>query len=106
MGDAIENYHEGLEKAKSKDGYAEVITEPPYNHKTLVIVNISAASSELYIERASRFVYSLNTGQTIKADIVSVSDGTMYEGFIITGSKSGGMIPPPSPHIQRIEVNG
>lgn len=81
------------------------LTRPPTNHQTLVVVNICAESTPNYIERAKRFVYSLNTPKTMKADIVTVSDGKLYYGLVITGSTPGGLSVESSHHVQIIEVN-
>lgn len=60
-------------------------------HQTLVVVFVKHDPSPLFIERSGRFVTSLNLTETIKADIVSLSDGILYSGLVWTGQKPGGM---------------
>jgi len=58
-------------------------------HQTLVVALTSIRSSEKFLERSSRFVTSLNTPETIKADIMSMCDGDLYLGLIATGNGNG-----------------
>ena len=61
------------------------------NHQTLVIVNVKEGATSSHVERAERFVTSLNLESTIKADIMSASDGNLYRGLVWTGEKPGGV---------------
>ena len=58
-------------------------------HQTLVAVLTKRDASEKFTERSTRFVNSLNHPTTIKADIISVSDGVFYEGLIFVGKNYG-----------------
>lgn len=60
-------------------------------HQTLVLVNVRKNASQGAVERATRFVSSLNTQDTIKADIMSASDGNIYSGLVWTGISPGGV---------------
>jgi len=60
-------------------------------HQTLVLVNVRKDASGTCVERATRFVTSLNTQDAIKADIMSASDGNVYAGLVWTGTSPGGI---------------
>lgn len=83
----------------------EPIDEVPSNHSTLVVINISSGSSDKLRERAKRFVSSLNTESTMKADIVTVVDGKMYAGLVILPGVPGGFVPSMIGQTQLIIVN-
>ena len=59
------------------------------NHQTLVVVEVQRNANSTWVERAVRFVTSLNTSSTIKADILSTADGVLYDGLIWTGVRPG-----------------
>ena len=59
-------------------------------HQTLIAVNVKNKPNDLQVERATRFVSSLNNVASIKVDVVSVADGKVYEGLVWTGTKPGG----------------
>ena len=69
------------------------ITEIPegFSHQTLVIIDVSAMSPTTFMERMKRFVGGLNTPDTMKANVVTVTDGKMYAGLTFTGDKAGGL---------------
>lgn len=78
----------------------ETLTTPPVElkaiptgpHRTLVIIEASANSSDAFKERAKRFVSgSFNTSDAMKAQIVTITDGKIYAGLVFTGEKSGGL---------------
>ena len=58
-------------------------------HQTLVAVFTKKDASEKFVERSTRFITSLNHSNTIKADIISVSDGVFYNGLIFVGKNYG-----------------
>ena len=68
------------------------LTEIPegFSHQTLVIIEVSAMSPSTFMERMRRFVGGLNTPDTMKANVVTVTDGKMYAGLTFTGDKAGG----------------
>ena len=59
-------------------------------HQTLVMVLTSRRVSDKFIERSARFVTSLNNSDTIKADVMSVTDGCLYLGLGAFGDIPGG----------------
>ena len=59
-------------------------------HQTLVVVFSSQYASLKFIERSNRFINSLNTASTIKADVMTVADGVFYFGLVTLGNKPGG----------------
>jgi hypothetical protein len=52
------------------------LTEIPegFSHQTLVIIEVSAMSPSTFMERMRRFVGGLNTPDTMKANVVTVTD--------------------------------
>lgn len=85
--DPIANAQEIAEKAL--DGGQE-IQQLPDSHQLLVVIEICEDSGSKFKERAARLLGSLNTTSTIKADVISVTDGKMYEGLHLTKGKPGG----------------
>lgn len=59
-------------------------------HKTLVLVYISEEANDICKGRALRFVSSLNQPDTIKADIMTAADGTIYAGLNFKGKTDKG----------------
>ena len=89
-----------------KASKAKPINNVPCNHRTLTIINISYNSSPSQKERAIRLVNCLNTEMTIKSDVVTVSDGLMYNGLVFIGTSPGGLKVEPvqGKHEQVVEV--
>lgn len=88
------NAEEGYEKLTEQLMLdpAELKGIPTGPHRTLVIVEASANSSDAFKERAKRFVSgSFNTSDAMKAQIVTITDGKIYAGLVFTGEKSGGL---------------
>jgi len=77
-----------------KQGYEAIeiedILQGHVRHQTIVIVEASANSTATFRERAQRLVGGLNTAETIKANVVTITDGKMYAGLVFTGKESGG----------------
>jgi hypothetical protein len=60
-------------------------------HQTLIVVETKESPPHEFVNRSTRLVTSLNTYDTIKADIVSLSDGLFYRGLVYTGLQPGGL---------------
>jgi len=88
--DAIKNFQ--ILKEKLDNGFkGPILNSPPRSHRTLIVVHADQSSSPDYRERAARFVTSLNLSSTIKADVITVADGTIIQGLCFTGKKAGGV---------------
>jgi len=61
------------------------------SHQSLVAVELAFNIPFEHYERVSRFVTSLNDINTMKADVVTATDGLLYEGIVITGWDPGGV---------------
>lgn len=84
----IENYMTIMESKAHMEIDQKSIS--PGNH-TVVVVHGSQKSSGEFKERAARFVSSLNLADTIKAMVVTVSDGKFHAGLTFEGEEAGGV---------------
>ena len=71
--------------------HRRVLKSIPENHQTLIVLQLSKSDDTSKTrERLTRFVGSLNHSSTIKADVVTISDGKLYEGIYFGGKTRGG----------------
>lgn len=92
LGEGIAAYGQLLKETKQQTDEPEPIDAIPENHRSLVIVNISNSSAIGSHERAVRFISGLNTGETMKADVVTIVNGKIYKGLVFLDGVPGGLM--------------
>ena len=60
-------------------------------HQTLTVFQVCEDATYSWQERSLRMASGFNTAETIKVDIMSLSDGDFYEGLVFTGKHPGGL---------------
>lgn len=60
-------------------------------HQTLTVFQVCQDATYSWQERSLRMASGFNTAETIKVDIMSLSDGDFYEGLVFTGKHPGGL---------------
>jgi hypothetical protein len=75
---------------KNSKTYKPITKGYERKHQTLLVVHVTSNPHPVFMERAIRLATSFNLTSTIKADILSLADGKLYEGLVWTGDAPGG----------------
>lgn len=81
----------GYNALKNPQTEAAPLSEIKRKHRTLCFVLTCADPSDTHRERATKAVSAFNSPTTMKADLVSVSDGKLYPGLVWAGEEPGGV---------------
>lgn len=102
--DPVKGYKNEMDKVEAQKNLPAPLICAPNNHRTLVCIEASKHSRTDFKERVARLVGGLNTGDTLKADIVTISDGKIYPGIQFFGDEPGGLEIVTPPGINRDQI--
>lgn len=88
--DPIDGWLAAVQSTEESEPIELTTLHPELKHQTLVIIEASSKSRHEFKERMLRFISGLNTEITMKANVITVTDGKMYAGLTFHGKESGG----------------